>query len=180
MRLWADRKRWAWQADSNRCIFRSRRLVGWCDTSARLFRSGVAGAPRRAGSPASPRRSSAAYRSRSHGVHIAGLWAACGGTALRPQHCAGSGPGCRGRSHAGPPRATDSALGRGYGGTPHPGAAYRPALVSAASACWRTTGRSAGPTLGGCRAPCSWSKSDLCGLCRPNQPSPNRRFRARS
>jgi len=31
----AERKRCAWRADLNRCICRSRRRVGWCDTSAR-------------------------------------------------------------------------------------------------------------------------------------------------
>ena len=40
--LWAvaraDRNRWADPGDLNRCIFRSRRRVGWCEFSARLFR----------------------------------------------------------------------------------------------------------------------------------------------
>jgi hypothetical protein len=35
---WLERNRWAWRADLNRCICRSRRRVGWCETSARLFR----------------------------------------------------------------------------------------------------------------------------------------------
>lgn len=30
MRLWAERKRWAWRADLNCCICRSRRRAGWC------------------------------------------------------------------------------------------------------------------------------------------------------
>jgi len=34
---WADRKRWAWRADLNRFICRSRRRVGWWEFSARLL-----------------------------------------------------------------------------------------------------------------------------------------------
>jgi len=34
---WADRKRWACRADLDRFICRSRRLVGWCEFSARLL-----------------------------------------------------------------------------------------------------------------------------------------------
>ncbi len=37
-RLRAERKRWAWRADLDRCICRSRRRAGWCDTSARSFK----------------------------------------------------------------------------------------------------------------------------------------------
>src|SRR5918992_5643363 len=35
---WAERNRWAWPADLKRFICRSRRRVGWCEFSARLFR----------------------------------------------------------------------------------------------------------------------------------------------
>ena len=35
---WAERKRWAWPAGLKRFICRSRRRVGWCEFSARLFR----------------------------------------------------------------------------------------------------------------------------------------------
>jgi len=35
---WAGRNRWADPCDLNQCIFRSRRRVGWCEFSARLFR----------------------------------------------------------------------------------------------------------------------------------------------
>jgi hypothetical protein len=34
---WADRKRCADPADLNRCIFRSRRRVGWCEFSDGVF-----------------------------------------------------------------------------------------------------------------------------------------------
>jgi hypothetical protein len=32
-----DKKRWADPGDLKRCILRSRRRVGWCEFSARLF-----------------------------------------------------------------------------------------------------------------------------------------------
>jgi len=50
--------------------------------------------------------------------------------------------------HAGPLRAIDSAPCRGCGGTPRRDATCRPALACAVSGCWRTAGRSAGPTRG--------------------------------
>ena len=34
---WAERKRWAWPADLNRYICRSRRWMGWCEFSALSF-----------------------------------------------------------------------------------------------------------------------------------------------
>ena len=34
---WMDKKRWADPGDLKRCILRSRRRVGWCEFSARLF-----------------------------------------------------------------------------------------------------------------------------------------------
>jgi hypothetical protein len=107
---WAERKRWAWPADLNRFICRSR-VVGSAGANSPPGCSGpcASGARPRASPPL--RGAVAGQLVRDHDTRAAGpaASAACGAGAWRPACPAGSGPERRARPHPGRPPARASA-----------------------------------------------------------------------